>query len=37
LICFLHPRSTNGLLVGLCQEISAWLDRPNFNIQNNYF
>jgi methylmalonyl-CoA/ethylmalonyl-CoA epimerase len=23
LICFLHPRSTNGLLVELCQEISA--------------
>jgi len=23
LICFLHPRSTTGLLVELCQEISA--------------
>ena len=36
LICFLHPRSTNGLLVELCQEISAWLKSAIFQIQNNY-
>jgi len=26
LICFLHPKSTNGILVELCQEVSTTLD-----------
>ncbi|MEM6526517.1 MAG: methylmalonyl-CoA epimerase [Bacteroidota bacterium] len=27
LVCFLHPRSTNGVLVELCQEITSSFDR----------
>ncbi|TRX61799.1 methylmalonyl-CoA epimerase [Fulvivirga sp. M361] len=26
LVCFLHPKSTNGILVELCQEINASFD-----------
>jgi hypothetical protein len=24
LVCFLHPKTTNGVLIELCQEIRSW-------------
>ena len=25
MVCFVHPKSTNGVLIEICQEISSWI------------